>query len=173
MSKPHQASAKVISDDVRLQISELDLAIVELRATADRLLQSAAARESPAFLEPVEPGPTPPQHAVSDAAPVWPRLATYEPQHGAGDSPADDGAFGAQAPLSETGTDATVLEFAPRQPVGESESTPEPTLEETVATPNQGMPADWNTAGEDDAAIEKFFSAEVEPEPAQRWLLND
>ncbi len=181
MSKTHQATVNATPRDahldgladVRLQISELGSAIVELRAEADRLLQSATARESAVFLRPIESARTPPQHAVSDAAPVWPRLDPHEPQHGAGDSPATDSAFGAQATPPETGTDATVLEFAPRQASGESDSAVEPTYEDTARTPSQGMPADWNTAGDDDAAIEKFFSAEVEPEPAQRWLLND
>lgn len=37
------------------------------------------------------------------------------------------------------------------------------------------LPPDWDGAGpdEEEDAFAKFFSAEVEPEPAQRWLLNE
>lgn len=35
------------------------------------------------------------------------------------------------------------------------------------------MPAGWDQPGADDAAFDRFFSDAVEPEPAQRWLLDD
>lgn len=35
------------------------------------------------------------------------------------------------------------------------------------------MPEGWDDASNEDAAFDKFFSSDVEPEPAQRWLLND
>lgn len=35
-----------------------------------------------------------------------------------------------------------------------------------------GPPPEWDSAA-DEEAFEKFFSSDVEPEPAQRWLLNE
>ncbi len=46
-------------------------------------------------------------------------------------------------------------------------------LDTIAGTSATDPPADWNTPHEDDEAFDKFFSAEVEPEPAQRWLLNE
>ena len=37
----------------------------------------------------------------------------------------------------------------------------------------EGVSPLTNVDEEVEAAFDKFFSAEVEPEPAQRWLLND
>ena len=33
--------------------------------------------------------------------------------------------------------------------------------------------ATYNQSAADEAAFDKFFSSDVEPEPAQRWLLNE
>ncbi|MEM7285059.1 MAG: hypothetical protein AAF480_01800 [Actinomycetota bacterium] len=69
--------------------------------------------------------------------------------------PADEPAFGA------------VDESAPapkrRAPDG---------LDAIASSESTDVPPDWDNAA-DEAAFDKFFSSDVEPEPAQRWLLNE
>ncbi len=47
-------------------------------------------------------------------------------------------------------------------------------LDAIAASESTDVPPDWDRHDDDDdAAFDKFFHADVEPEPAQRWLLND
>ncbi len=46
-------------------------------------------------------------------------------------------------------------------------------LDAIAETESTAVPQDWDEADVDDDAFDKFFSSEVEPEPAQRWLLNE
>lgn len=39
--------------------------------------------------------------------------------------------------------------------------------------PAEPIPSLWADGDDEDAAFEAFFSAEIEPEPSQRWLLSD
>ena len=45
-------------------------------------------------------------------------------------------------------------------------------LDAIASTESTEVPPDWDSAA-DEAAFDKFFSSDVEPEPAQRWLLNE
>ena len=45
-------------------------------------------------------------------------------------------------------------------------------LDAIAATESTDVPPDWDSAA-DEEAFDKFFSSDVEPEPAQRWLLNE
>lgn len=45
-------------------------------------------------------------------------------------------------------------------------------LDAIASTESTDVPPDWDSAA-DEAAFDKFFSSDVEPEPAQRWLLNE
>lgn len=46
-------------------------------------------------------------------------------------------------------------------------------LEAIATSESTEIPKDWDGPADDDDAFDKFFSADVEPEPAQRWLLNE
>ena len=125
-----------------------------------------------------------------------PRVSPDHPSVGAS-APPDDDAAGEDAP------GATVLEFTPRslnepadtpafgaiaeteaavEPEADAEpaeDAPEPAprqspdgLDAIASTESTEVPPDWDSAA-DEAAFDKFFSSDVEPEPAQRWLLNE
>lgn len=89
--------------------------------------------------------------STGEVRPVEPLPADVEQAFGGG---ADGGAGDGDAPAPENarprsdGLDAIAF----------SEST--------------DVPADWDDAADEDA-FDKFFSSDVEPEPAQRWLLNE
>lgn len=87
--------------------------------------------------------------------------------------PSDAPAFGAIADPDDEGP-------APAQPEAEStDEQPEAAqrrspdgLDAIASTESTDVPPDWDSAA-DEAAFDKFFSNDVEPEPAQRWLLNE
>lgn len=45
-------------------------------------------------------------------------------------------------------------------------------LDAIASSESTEVPPDWD-ASDDEDAFDKFFSSDVEPEPAQRWLLNE
>ncbi len=46
-------------------------------------------------------------------------------------------------------------------------------LDAIAGSESTDVPADWVSGGQGEEAFEKFFSSDVEPEPAQRWLLSE
>lgn len=152
------------------------LDVTDLAVEDDPVDQAPDLDDEPAFGAPVEgsePGATEiPEPAVADAAPtVFP-----------GVDPSDAPEESAAVPAAD---EATVLEFPQRDeepeqpepvrgvPTIVSASSAEDGLDAIEETESTDMPDDWNNGGVDDDAFAKFFSNDVEPEPAQRWLLND
>jgi hypothetical protein len=46
-------------------------------------------------------------------------------------------------------------------------------LDAIAGSESTEVPRDWDQHGDPEEAFEKFFSADIEPEPAQRWLLSE
>ena len=69
-------------------------------------------------------------------------------------------------PAADAETDAGAETGEPQTPRGSDG------LDAIAATESTDVPPDWDSAA-DEAAFDKFFSSDVEPEPAQRWLLNE
>lgn len=159
------------------------LGAFEIAGGANPLDNSASqmilADEPPLLVESRDGGPlqtdASPRHGSDEAAAfghLTPELDGWQPpaQPGPGAIPIggakpDDGetAFGAGSP-DQTAEANDESAAAPGTTDG---------LDAIAATESTEVPANWNGPSEDDAAFDKFFSPEVEPEPAQRWLLNE
>ena len=97
-------------------------------------------------------------------------------------------AFGAVAPEPAEAAPAAPASAAEPDPTPQADAAPAfgalPDPPPAATPPADGLdaiadsestdvPVDWENPGSDDAAFDKFFSSDVEPEPAQRWLLNE
>lgn len=89
--------------------------------------------------------------------------------------PSEVPAFGALAdpgaPSEATPEGDAAAETAEAPPAPERRRSPDG-LDAIASTESTDVPPDWDSAT-DEAAFDKFFSSDVEPEPAQRWLLNE
>ncbi|MFN3219189.1 MAG: hypothetical protein ACE367_22075 [Acidimicrobiales bacterium] len=141
---------------------------------------SPAAVAAPAPAHP--PEPTPPPTSAADVAagetietvgeavapPVVEPTLTWVPEPApvaVVSPPAADAAPGAVASAVVPAVAPPVIEVA--APVGHAQGA----HGESFAEPAPSLWADGDD--EDAAAFEAFFSAEIEPEPSQRWLLSD
>lgn len=165
---------------LRARIDALGSRIDELRSEASRLESSASSRGALVLLE---------RSALQKSAKDrTDRCPTSVPLHeDTGSEPAPETPAGL-APKDSDATPAVGHRRAD-QPEGKVLEFPTPT-EDAPVRPKEPATAffvasDVDRAGaegvspltnvdeEVEAAFDKFFSAEVEPEPAQRWLLND
>ena len=188
----------LVTAELRRRIAGIGLAIAELREETGRLRASADGRypavalldrpstenEAHADLETVTPSlPGPAGAVAAPDAPIETRLTEPAP-------PWRD------APVAVVDTPSVVhLEAVPAPPVSDAGAAaskltwvPEP---ERIITAAPASPADedsvmaasaledgelslWGDEDDHDAAaFDAFFSAEIEPEPSQRWLLSD
>lgn len=135
------------------------------------------ANEPQTNLAPQEPAPTDDDGGhVADVIAFTPRTPTPDrlDAPAAPEPPADDEpAFGFLS------TELDAPENRPSPPTQQAAAAPVPRaatadgLDAIAASGSTEVPANWNGPSPDDDAFDKFFSADVEPEPAQRWLLNE
>ena len=157
---------------LRARIDALGCSIDELRIEASRLESSASSRSALVLLERSALEKSVKARADEDtgSAPTTPEtpagLALKHPE------PRRPGA----GPRADQGK-AKVLEF-PKSTEDAPAGPPGPARAFFVAgdvdrTRPDGVSPLTNIDEEVEAAFDKFFSAEVEPEPAQRWLLSE
>lgn len=73
-------------------------------------------------------------------------------------------------PIDGEGDDQRTFDAEPEAVLGgERETDP---FESAASAATAAMAHEWTGPSEDDAAFERFFSDTIEPEPAQRWLLE-
>ncbi len=156
---------------LRARIDALGCSIDELRIEASRLESSASSRSALVLLERSALQKSVKARTDEDTGsapipqtPAGLALKRPEPSH------ADAG------PLADQPA-AKVLEF-PKPTEDAAAGPPEPARAFFVAgdvdrTTPDGVSPLTNIDEEVEAAFDKFFSAEVEPEPAQRWLLSE
>ncbi len=118
------------------------------------------------------PAPEPVTDAGRDAEPAFGFLPgdaggpPTDEESSAGEPQSSAGAAASQADENEAAAQAA--EDGPAADAGADG------LDAIASSESTDVPPDWDrTDADDDAAFDKFFHADVEPEPAQRWLLND
>lgn len=180
---------------LRQRMSDLSVAIDDLRREADRL-GSISSRYQPAIgllehPEPMDVGLTPqrdteqsPLHGPDAAAPDTPaELAADVADLADITEPAD-----AEAPVSsspglldavveattalEENTTETPAPAAPERDTESRDRGVHDGLDAISSSESTRVPADWDAGSDDAEAFDTFFSDDVEPEPAQRWLLD-
>ena len=155
---------------LRARIDALGCSIDELRIEASRLESSASSRSALVLLERSALQKSAKAQADQDTGsaptpetPTGLALKDPEPTHAAAGPRADQ-------------PEAKVLEFPkPTEdaPAGPSEPARAFFVAGDVDNGPDAVSPLTNVDEEVEAAFDKFFSAEVEPEPAQRWLLSD
>ncbi len=119
--------------------------------------------------------PFTPRHGSDEAA----AFGHLTPELDGSESPAQADAGDVLAKGAQTDDGETVLAAGSPDPSAKATDVPAATrgttdgLDAIATTESTEVPENWNGPREDDAAFDKFFSPEVEPEPAQRWLLNE
>ena len=148
------AVTRGVAMSVREQIDALGQAIDELRVEAQRLESSAQSRASLITLE---------RAAIARlrVAPLEEVVAEQTP-----------------GPLAQPLAAPAAATEVSTEPEPEPEPSPEPAAQEDAGPIRSDDPRNEETSPLTEAtenveeAFEKFFSAEVEPEPARRWLLD-
>ena len=168
---------------LRARIDALGSSIDELRIEASRLESSASSRSALVLLErSAIQKSTKSTKDRADRGPDYMPLhqdtgSELAPEEPAGLVLKDPKASIADADHEADRPQAKVLEF-PMPTDHASGGPPEPSRAFFVAgdvdrAGSDGLSPLTNVDAEVEAAFDKFFSAEVEPEPAQRWLLSE
>jgi hypothetical protein len=168
--------------EVDAQLPALDVPSVATPLQANEPQANLAPEEPTA---PAEPGDDGDGGHVAEVIAFTPRTPAPDPV----DAPAapappidDEPAFGflsteLDAPEEAPAPPEQAVEAARAVPPAEPGVAPEAAasdgLDAIAESGSTDVPANWDGPNADDDAFDKFFSADVEPEPAQRWLLNE
>ena len=164
---------------VRASMADLDVAIAALRHEAVRLRASADATGGLLLLErPVEVDASTVDAGVDPVVEVVERDTAAEafPQEFGIASPADAGASVLDLAAIDTdgSTEANQIDAAVAADESGVQETDDDQLAAITAAASSRATLPWGDEDEAEGeAFDKFFSADVEPEPAQRWLLDD